>query len=240
MKYLPVVISNGHTNAVKRWRNAGLDMSEAVWVVPPEQISMYRAAGAQNFQPVERPGVSAARNEALKAAWMHDVACLLLDDDPVKAQWVYQSARASDITWLRLFEKLAKTQEMYDVYLATANRTTNPFFVTKQIEFNKSCAGGVMMIRPCDLWFDEQLPVMEDIDYGMQHSVRYGSWMRVSELLAHMERNRPGSVLEQQRANGINALGNERMVKKWGGDVVTAHTQHGVQTRTKYRRETLD
>lgn len=220
---LVTVVSAGRPGSVALWRSHGL--TDVTWVVPKHQHAEYVAAGAERLVNGSDRGVSFARNAALRAAWRHDLICLMLDDDPEHAYEINHTTRkARPVDWQWWLSELLRERAEHDVRLAVGSHITNTLHVNNAVSHNVKISGNAMAIAPCDVMFDTKCRVGEDMDYGLQHWEKYGDFVRVDRLAYKFTHLQPGGCTTyRDRAEEERNL--VYLKSKWGNLLVHRATK---------------
>jgi len=165
------------------------------------------------------------RNRILTDSWEVDKIPVMIDDDIKNLEECYienGKKTTKNITFIEslniMYEALTNTR----MKLAGVSPTHNPFYCNpnKPIQFKHFIIGSMIMVKPCDLLFDESLRTKEDYDYTLQHIQKYGGVARCDTILADFEHyNNSGGVVDYRTSeveqNSINTL-----KKKWGALIV--------------------
>lgn len=174
MNHIVYVISAGRPETVERMAPhlATVDAS-VVWVVPEYQVRTYQEAGA--LITLADPGsLVGARNAALDDASEWDAACVQLSDDLKRIKALPNDEFTLGETLLHLDEALDDT----GLRLAGCSPTDNLYFAKVDVSTRKFIVGDLIMVRPTDLRFDENLRLKEDYDFTLQHWATYGGAAR--------------------------------------------------------------
>lgn len=182
MNYGVYVISAGRPEAVERMAShlATVD-APVLWVVPRSDTRAYREAGAY---AVTDPGsLVGARNLALEDAFTEGVACVQLSDDLKRIRnlddgraFVPVAQDEGTLGWA--LDEMDEALEETGLALAGASPTDNLYFAKPGISTRKFIVGDLIMVRPTELRFDENLRLKEDYDFTLQHWATYGGAAR--------------------------------------------------------------
>lgn len=164
------------------------------WIVGEGEQQDYLNAGALNV--IEGGKLCASRNLALDLAFKENRVCIQLSDDIKKIEWYdFKDKRKELITFkmaLQLFkEEIFRTP----FFLYGIPPTANEFFVHKPRTLNAFCIGDFIVVKPCDLRFDDTFLLKEDYDYTAQHIKKIGT-LRFDDLLVTFQHynNEGGAV----------------------------------------------
>jgi hypothetical protein len=187
------------------------------WYVAGGEGPTYAAQGAAAV--VEAGALCRARNQALADAWRTGYPCLQLSDDLQRCQRM-DGTSAVACTLADVVRHMQTTLRQYPAYcLAGGAPTANAYFYHphRPVGLAHFIVGDACLVRPCDLWFDEQLRLKEDYDYTLQHLAQYGGVVRCNDLLltfAHRT-NKGGAVAYRTPAAERTAIA--YLMAKWPG-----------------------
>lgn len=195
----------------------------ATWYVPKGQGAAYEAAGAPRVVEVDGMLVE-QRNAALREAWGHGLPCLQMDDD---LRWVKRvDASAGDkptatrITMREAVGSMMERLQTTDSMLAGGPPTTNLFFYPgRRTSLDKFIIASIMLVKPCDLFFDPTLRLKEDYDYTLQHLTRFGQAARCDDLLFAFAHYSGKGGCTTYRTPAAEAAAAARLIEKWPGAV---------------------
>jgi hypothetical protein len=197
-------------------------IGEATWYVPPDQLDLYRAAGAGHVEPGGL--LCPSRNAALRDAWALDLPCLQMSDDLVRITRIVPGAttgRPSSIG--EVARVLLAGTARWGFPLGGCAPTANAFYgdVGRGEHFGSFVVGDLVLVRPCELFFDEQLRLKEDYDYTLQHVRRYGGAYRNDDLLPQFRhRSNPGGAVAYRTAE-LEQRTIAYLRRKWPGLIVS-------------------
>lgn len=216
------VISAGRPDAVERM-NAHLDTIPGsgrwlFWVVPERDAGSYEA---RRVNVIVDPGsLVGARNLALDHAFAHGRACVQLSDDLKRIKALAPGApKGVELTLRETLDHLDAALDDTLLTLAGCSPTDNLYFAKEGVSTRKFIVGDLIMVRPTELRFDENLRLKEDYDFTLQHWATYGGAARcdfIAPSFAHYT-NAGGAVavrtaeLEQETIAYLKA--------KWPGMV---------------------
>lgn len=220
MSYDLFVISAGRPSAVERLAPhlATVDAPVA-WVVPEGDGAEYLAAGAGVV--INDPGsLVGARNVALETAFAQDRACAQVSDDLKRIKALCTCCpKGEEYTLGDALMHLDRALDSTGLALAGCSPTDNLYFAKEGVSTRKFVVGDLIMVRPTELRFDENLRLKEDYDFTLQHWATYGGAARcdyIAPSFAHYT-NAGGAVaartaeLEQETIAYLKA--------KWPGMV---------------------
>lgn len=214
------VISHNRPNNVPVLEKA-IDC-KATWFVGKGEGRDYTYEGASYV--FESGGLVDSRNAALDYAWRHDLPCVMLEDDLKGFYLALDKKNKIRITFhdvvRYLKDSLEATRGM--LYLAGCAPTLNTFFYNplKRISLNHYIIGSLILVRPCDLWFDPQFRLKEDYDYTLQHIQHFGGVCRRNDILLDVKHytNKGGAV--EYRTDELERKTIRQLKGKWGNHIV--------------------
>lgn len=184
------IISRSRPGNVDRMKDHLHNLS-ATWVVPLLEIPLYLASGVINIIPESSPGVCGARNAALEDAFSKNLICVQLSDDPMQILWWHREdpqnisakKRISLATAiLRIYAYMLQANLYLGGGMPTARSQYSPWH-SRGYSTTNFIVGDVMVIRPCELRFNEKLRLKEDYEYTIQHIKKYGGAVRVCQFM---------------------------------------------------------
>lgn len=163
------------------------------WLVSYGSEKAYKASGAMFV--IESGNLCESRNYGLREAFKANKICIELSDDLTKIQ-ILENKVVAEISFKDLMEKIVPLFEKAPFYLAGMSPTSNAYFVHKPISFKNFIVGDFIMVKPNELFFDENLNLKEDYDYTVQHIKKYGGVMRFNVVLPSFKHysNKGGAV----------------------------------------------
>lgn len=176
MEFAVYVISAGRPEAVGRLAEHLDEVAyhhEVYWLVPECDLHDYEDAGA--FEPLADPGsLVGARNAALEHAFRRNLACVQLSDDLKRLRMLpKENLTLGDALW-----HLDHALDSTGLALAGCSPTDNLYFAKGGVSTRKFIVGDLIMVRPTELRFDENLRLKEDYDFTLQHWMMYGGAAR--------------------------------------------------------------
>jgi hypothetical protein len=195
----------------------------ATWLVPKDEVDEYRHAGAPRLFWDRGGNVARARNKAIVHAAKLRVPCMQMDDDLISIRLAKEN-RAWPISFNAAAAMMADILTGTDFRLAASNVVTNPYFVKQPVSINKTINGGMLLILPSHLHFDEEQAVSEDIDFGLQHYQAFGGYLRIDALMTAFQHRQAGGV-QVYRDSEWDRRGTEMLVEKWGDLVRPRHSK---------------
>lgn len=209
--FVAIISSRRPTNVSNMHKMIG----PATWIVPWNQVAAYRECGCRNVvHGGSGLNVSRSRNVALDHAFPLGVPCVIVNDDLNWLKWV-SGWELKTITFWDALTRLKNVLQLTGLKLAGSHLGTNPGFVTSEFTINTTIYGGMMLVLPTHLRFDEEQLVSEDMDFALQHYQEYGGFVRVDALLTDFQFGQAGGV-QVYRNPKINELASERLRFKWG------------------------
>lgn len=195
---------------------------QAAWFVGNGEVDAYTNAGASCV--FESGGLVDSRNAALHYAWKHDVPCVMVEDDLKGFQLAIDKTHKipitfHDVVWY-LKDSLEVTRNM--LYLAGCAPTSNAFFYNplKRISLNQYIIGSLILVRPCDLWFDPQFKLKEDYDYTLQHIQQFGGVCRRNDILLDVQHYTNSGGAVEYRTEELEQKTIRQLKGKWGPHIV--------------------
>jgi hypothetical protein len=191
----------------------------ATWIVPDYHAAAYFKAGAPDVITDRGRNVSAARNIALELAFSKDVPCLLLDDDLIDCNLYMEPDMLIPITFKGAVWEVCDRLEETGLKLAATTHVTNPLFLKPGFSIKSAINGGCLLIKPNPLRFDESIRLSEDVDYAIQHVIRFGGAMRLNDVVLRFKRLAPGGV-QDYRNEDERLKSMKQLMDKWPGIVL--------------------
>jgi hypothetical protein len=193
--------------------------NRATWIVPSHQADAYFKAGAEDI--IEDPGknVSRARNLALEHSFNQYSSCLMLDDDLIDCKRYQEPNKLVPISFEEAVSELVDELRNSGLKLAATTHVTNPLFLRHGYSIHSAINGGCLLVEPNPLRFDESIRLSEDVDYALQHIVRYGGALRSDELVLRFKRRAPGGV-QNYRTDYERERSVQQLMNKWPGIVI--------------------
>jgi hypothetical protein len=215
MKYIITCISHGrHENLQKIFDNFGT--KEIIFFVKDNTDKVnYENNGAKKV--LISGSLMESRNAALKYAFDLGSVCVQLSDD-------LEKVTLNDFTGKRTGQTVTAKEALDDImpvflqskyYFAGFPPTDNPFFALKEFEENKFIVGDFILIKPCNLQFDENMRLKEDYDYTLQHIKFFGGCLRFGKYLNTFKHysNKGGAV--DYRTSSLEKETIEYLKNKW-------------------------
>lgn len=221
------VISHARAQNVKRMHDTlGC---EATWYVGEGDAQAYRDAGAKRV--VESGPLCKSRNAALRDAWARGLYSVQFSDDLKDVGLVTCQLNGKNIkkpvsvaTALGIMKREADAST---ARLIGVPCTANHLWCRADKPKNEAAfiIGDLIMVKPCDLFFDEQMRLKEDYDYTLQHVRAFGKVLRLEHLLpAFTHRtNKGGAVAIRTNAKELEAIAH--LKRKWGPAIQPHHTK---------------
>lgn len=180
-------------------------------------------------QPVEASGgqlsvsgkLCPSRNAALRAAWAEGLPCLELSDDLQRLSVAVSKKTTVPVPLADVVGSMLEACKLTGAFLAGVAPTSNAFYFNPDRPVNTAAfiVGDLILVRPCDLFFDEQLRLKEDYDYTLQHLSKHGCVARVNSVLAAFAHrtNKGGAVAYRTAEREQEAIAHLRA--KWGARI---------------------
>lgn len=168
----------------------------ATWYVGMGEGNLYLGGRGS---VIESGGLCESRNRALMDASVLGIPCVQLSDDLKKIEYLFEfegKVEAKEITFEEAVGKMMEVDKIFRMIGVAP--TGNPFFWDKkEYTTNKFIVGDFILVRPCGLFFDENLKLKEDYDYTLQHITTFGGVARYGSILAHFaHRTNAGGAVE--------------------------------------------
>lgn len=198
-------------------------VGEATWFVAKGDGQAYRQAGARSV--VESGALCRSRNAALDAAFKAGVPCVELSDDMSSVKEAYVDGgkkRGRPLPFYDAVLKMLAEGAEVGAFLSGVAPTANAYFFRPErpTSTNLFIVGDFIVVRPCALRFDEDLPLKEDYDYTLQHLTEYGQVARCNRVLATFShRSNSGGAVSYRTAKLEQAV-IMRLKEKWPGKIV--------------------
>lgn len=196
-----------------------LPVGYATWYVPKSEVDVYRNAGAESVRE-DGGGLCQARNTALRDAWALGLPCVQVSDDLKKIEVINHLVEPRPKPAVISFEKAIRTileeMETSPAKLGGVSPTDNPFYFKRPVSKNNFVIGDLIVVKPCELFFDEKLKLKEDYDYTLQHLTNFGEVVRVDYVLANfLHRDNKGGAVAV-RTPKLEQDSIEYLKSKWG------------------------
>jgi len=163
-----------------------LEGLEVTWYVKDKiDLMSYIESGCNDGRVVIGGGLCEARNLILKNAWEENETAVMMDDDLMRIEMMAGKDNKLPITVKHAIKEMEDALDGSGLKLAGAAPTPNDFWYnpSRPFSFRNFIIAAMMVIRPCDLFFDENLRTKEDYDYTLQHIDRYGGAIRLNYVL---------------------------------------------------------
>lgn len=195
MHDLTTTIQSAHRpHHVERMLRA-LEPRVPIWYVPFAEVKDYEAAGAVAAGVEgQLPMKPKQLNEALEQGFAKTYGTpsklvVTMDDDFVKMRKLVVKENgkpgAEAISLNDAIDLLAADLMERDYYLAGIAGSTNPFFAKNGNSYHGMITGQLLVHKenPLGLRFDENLKMLEDLDFILQHHTAYGGLVKNRSLL---------------------------------------------------------
>lgn len=215
--YLAVISAGRPGNVAASTALAG----PATWYVGHGQLGAYAAQGAPAL--VEGGGLCASRNAALADAWARGLPCLQLSDDlrGLRSMPGRQRIPFGQVVAALHDALLAAGPPGRPARLAGVAPTDNAlnYAPSRRLATAAYILGDLVLVAPCDQWWDTNLRLKEDYDYTLQHLAAHGCVARCNWLLATFDHrtNAGGAVAYRTPAAERAAIAYLRA--KWPGQL---------------------
>lgn len=162
---------------------AALAPIRPLWFVPYSQAEDYVAAGADVVSVEgELPMKPKQLNAALAYGWGQGKIVATMDDDYVSTKRVYLDSgktRTRDVTLPDFIVQVFAEFMEHPAKVAGVTTNLNPLWASESSTDYGMITGQILFHKPNDVRFDESLPMMEDLDYVINHHVTHGRVMKV-------------------------------------------------------------
>lgn len=233
--YLSVISAHRPSNVFALTALVG----KATWYVPQDEVAAYQDAGAEHV--VGSGLLCVSRNQALRDAWEQGVPCMQVSDDLRATHFAFPLSDGKIGKRAISFSEAAHhvTNHMRaqsDAYYGGAAPTANAFFFSpaRPVSSAHFIVGDFIVVKPCELFFDELLVLKEDYDYTMQHLSRYGHVVRCNELLMTFRHrtNQGGAISIRTPLREQEAI--FYLKRKWG-DAIRSNPRRENEVLLKWR-----
>lgn len=216
--YWVTVISHKRAENVKKMTKL---IGPATWYVGKDEGEDYIMNEVSAV--VESGGLCQSRNQALRDAFVQDIPCIELSDDLAAIRTPFynehQKRRLRHITFEEAIKKLDSHQDIFK--LLGLPPTDNPLnWLGKDVNLNRFIVGDFILVRPCELFFDENLKLKEDYDYTLQHITASGGTLRQEDVMATFgHRTNPGGAVDIRNPE-LEQEAIKYLKNKWGKFIV--------------------
>lgn len=191
-------------------------IGNATWIVGKGEREAYEMAGAEFVD--EGGGLCESRNHALKRAFALGVPCIQISDDLKKLELGFHDGdkkKAKPISFEDAVSSILKTMDEHKLMLGGVAPTANLFYFNKEVSTNLFVIGDFIIVKPCQLFFDEKLKLKEDYDYTIQHFRKFGGAVRRNDILASfLHRTNAGGACAS-RTSKLEQESIAYLKKKW-------------------------
>jgi hypothetical protein len=207
------------------------------WVVPAGQVAEYRRAGADDVMGVEGtlPMKTKQLNAALDEWSVPGVALATLDDDIVR---LLAKGVRKEVSLAECAAATARGLTENGLRLGGPYGGTNTSWAPGPKLYGR-IPGAMMVHLESPLRFDEKLFDTEDLDYCVQHHVRYGGvYLAGDYCLENLWSDNEGGY-QGHRTDDTRAEVTERLQQKWGhlgASFKLADTKNGISYRVPWKR----
>ena len=219
MKYknywIGIISSKRPENVNKMHEILGFDVT---WYIGEGESKDYCDAEKK----IESGGLCESRNQLLKDAFEMGLVCVQLSDDLCRLKQAKTKKEKKDIKFIQVLEIIKNAMDESGSYYGGCAPTDNAFYFNEQkpVSFHKFIVGDFIMIKPCSIYFDENLKLKEDYDYTLQHLKKYGKVARCDNMLASFKHrsNKGGAVAF--RTSELEQKTIKQLHDKWGSQIV--------------------
>lgn len=211
------VISHKRPQNVDKMSNI---LGNVVWYVGAGEYQIYRDHGAEFVQEIG--GLCDSRNAILDDAFAAGKIAVEFSDDLSKIKEAYvdgDKKKARQISLQHALDKILEAMDQTGAMMGGVAPTANPFFFhpEKPVSTKHFIVGDMIVVKPCELRFDNKMRLKEDYDYTLQHIEKYGCVARENSILATFAHrtNKGGAVA--YRTSKVENEAIEYLQKKWPG-----------------------
>lgn len=211
--YLAIISSKRSHNVQKLQQ---LIQLPCTWFVGEGEGNDYLNAGATSV--IESGKLCKSRNIALRTAFLLNFSCVQVSDDLVSINQAVSKDKIKNISLLETIQIVSDRTHKMGLYLGGVAPTKNLFFYNpkKTITTTGFIVADFIYVRPCDLFFDENLHLKEDYDYTLAHITKKGGALRCNDLLLEFKHrtNHGGAVAFRTPQKEQQAIA--YLKSKWG------------------------
>ncbi len=185
------------------------------WVVAEGETEAYTTNGASKV--IEGGSLCASRNAALRAAFATGSVCVQVSDDLTKViQVPAKGAKGIEISFTNCLREMETRLKQTPFKMCGVAPVANEFYFHTHTSHKNFIIGDLIMVKPCDLFFDENLSLKEDYDYTLQHITKFGGALRCNDLLCGFKHrdNKGGAVAYRTAEKEQEAIA--YLKNKWG------------------------
>jgi hypothetical protein len=191
---------------------------EATWYVGNNEKNDYRSAK----KVIESGGLCESRNRILLEAFKRGLTAVELSDDLKGLSLAIDKENKRNMDFTESLDLIYNRMVEHGAYYGGCAPTDNLFYFNpdKKISFTKFIVGDFILIRSCDIFFDENLKLKEDYDYTLQHLYKYEKVLRCNDILASfLHRSNKGGAVAV-RTSDLEQESIKRLHDKWGEQIV--------------------
>ena len=152
--------------------NAALGDLEAVWYVPADQAKEYEAEGAKvRAVNGQLPMKTKQLNAALEDGFANNEIVVTMDDDFLEAKLLVSEnpIKSEPRSLSEMVNAMARSLVDSQYFLAGIAGTTNAFWAKKSDITWGMVTGQILVHKNNSIRFDENLEMLEDLDYVIAH-----------------------------------------------------------------------
>lgn len=211
-----------------------------VWYIPKEQVTKYRRAGAKDVRGVkgELPMKSRQLNAALVDAESVGFEFAATVDDDIKRVLAVDKSR---VTPTGLVELLCDSLGESGYHLAGAYSGGNTKWAGGGVKTFGNINGSLMVHRLAGgMLFDEDVRALVDLDFCVAHHVMFGGVLKDCRYCVENTWSEGAGGLNQFRNEALVKTAVEKLVSKWGRDVIgllyDENKKNGLGGRINWRK----
>ena len=189
------------------------------WYVNAGEAEAYSAAGAHKVYE-SKPGISAARNMAMRHAFDIGMPSIQISDDIKNIKKIHLDASGKRKTQFVSFgyvcELLIALLAQHSFYYGGVAVTSNPLNYTGiDISFDKLIVCDLNCFMPGCMEFDETLLQKEDYDMTIRQLMAHGGVVRLDNILCDFPHRQNAGGANTYRDNVTEKAAMQELMKKW-------------------------
>ena len=152
----------------------------------------------------------------------------MLDDDLIEyRKFIVLGKKRStkEVSFTEIVKTLKHELDKTDFKLAGTTISTNAFWYNEvPIKYRGLITGATMMIKPCELRFDTNFKMKEDVDYSLNHITVFGGLVFINNVFGKFKHNmifnNKGDVKNENEGGVVRDINSEKIAtklikKKW-------------------------
>lgn len=221
--YITVISAHRPDNVRKITETIG----PATWYVPENELSVYASQGIHAKK--DGGSLCSARNNALRDAWLTGVPCIQVSDDIKRILHVFPTKKFELVDFNFAIEAILKEMGASTSKLGGIPPTDNPLNFNPKYKIKRAnfIIADLIVVKPCDLFFDEKMSLKEDYDYTLQHIEKFGEVTRVEYVMAQfLHKTNAGGAVAARTAE-LEQKNIKYLIQKWGHERITINPKRG-------------